>query len=114
MNFHTLSIQVDGGSEFMAEFEQACAARNIPLYVLPPRSPKFNGVAERANRAPRIEFWNAYLGELNLTTINQALKLYQHFYNHVRPHQGGATPMAYLNALQTPDCARQDTAQPGS
>ena len=111
-----LSIQVDGGSEFMAEFEQACAARNIPLYVLPPRSPKFNGVVERANRTTRIEFWNAYLGELNLPAVNQALKLYQHFYNHIRPHQaiGGATPMAYLNALQTPDCARQDTAQPGS
>ena len=34
------SIQVDGGSEFMAEFETECAALNIPLMVLPPSKPK--------------------------------------------------------------------------
>ena len=86
--YSLLSIQVDGGSEFMAEFEQACAARNIPLYVLPPRSPKLNGVVERANRTTRTEFWNAYLGELNLPAVNQALKRYQYFYNYIRPSSG--------------------------
>jgi putative transposase len=30
------SIQVDGGSEFMAEFEEACAQLKIPLIVLSP------------------------------------------------------------------------------
>ena len=34
------AIQIDGGSEFMAEFQTACRDRKIPLYVLPPRSPK--------------------------------------------------------------------------
>ena len=34
-----LSIQVDGGSEFMADFEQACRDLGIPLYVLPPGAP---------------------------------------------------------------------------
>jgi len=38
---------------FMAEFEAACAARKIPLYVLPPRSPKLNGAVERCNGAWR-------------------------------------------------------------
>ena len=33
------AIQIDGGSEFMAEFEQACAESNLPLYVLPPDRP---------------------------------------------------------------------------
>jgi hypothetical protein len=33
------AIQIDGGSEFMAEFEAACLDSAIPLYVLPPRSP---------------------------------------------------------------------------
>ena len=37
------AIQIDGGSEFMAELEAACAAKAIALYVLPPRSPKLNG-----------------------------------------------------------------------
>ena len=31
--FPIKSIQIDGGSEFMGDFEQACEAANIPLYV---------------------------------------------------------------------------------
>ena len=31
------AIQVDGGSEFKAEFEQACQAKAIRLYELPPK-----------------------------------------------------------------------------
>jgi transposase len=38
--FPIRAIQVDGGSEFMAEFEAACQERGIPLFVLPPRSPQ--------------------------------------------------------------------------
>ena len=41
------AIQIDGGSEFMADFETACQDSKIPLYVLPPRSPK----AQRRRRA---------------------------------------------------------------
>ncbi len=37
------SIQVDGGSEFRPEFEALCQQQNIPLFVLPPRSPEKNG-----------------------------------------------------------------------
>jgi Integrase core domain len=37
--FPIRAIQVDGGSEFMAEFEAACQERGITLFVLPPRSP---------------------------------------------------------------------------
>ncbi len=55
--FEILSIQVDGGSEFMAEFEDACRQLNIPLYVLPPASPKKNGGVERGNRIFREEFY---------------------------------------------------------
>ena len=43
------SIQVDGGSEFMAEFEDACAQLKIPLIVLPPKKPEYNGGVERGN-----------------------------------------------------------------
>ena len=38
--FSVEAVQVDGGSEFMAEFEAACGDRNITLAVLPPKSPK--------------------------------------------------------------------------
>ena len=33
-------IQVDGGSEFRADFEDECAGRGLPLKVLPPRCPE--------------------------------------------------------------------------
>jgi hypothetical protein len=37
--FAIVSIQVDGGSEFMAEFEEDCHALGIALFVLPPKKP---------------------------------------------------------------------------
>jgi len=55
--FKILSIQVDGGSEFMAEFEDACKELGIPLIVLPPAKPKYNGGVERSNRIFREEFY---------------------------------------------------------
>ena len=44
------SVQVDGGSEFMQEFETACRDAGIPLHILPPRRPNINGNVERSNR----------------------------------------------------------------
>ena len=38
------SIQVDGGSEFMAEFETECAALNIPLIIYDPSPYPKSGV----------------------------------------------------------------------
>lgn len=46
------SVPGDGGSEFMAEFEQSCEANGLPLFVLPPRRPQWNGVVERTNDTP--------------------------------------------------------------
>lgn len=39
--------------EFRKHFEEACKELNIPLYVLPPYSPKQNGRIERSNRTMR-------------------------------------------------------------
>lgn len=80
------AIQVDGGSEFMAEFEQACADLAIPLFVLPPCSPKLNGHVERAQRTHTEEFYELYMGELDLKSVNRALREWENFYNRVRPH----------------------------
>lgn len=92
------TIQVDGGSEFMAVFEKVCQAKNITLYVLPPRSPKLNGVVERMNRTSREEVYD--LGLHDLTTIdehNDLLKEQDYIYNHIRPHEalGMLTPEEY-------------------
>ncbi len=39
MPFPVRAIQVYGGSEFMAQFEEACRERGIRLFVLPPARP---------------------------------------------------------------------------
>lgn len=56
--FKICSVQVDGGSEFMSYFETRCQELDIPLYVLPPKSPKYNGGVERGNRIFREEFYS--------------------------------------------------------
>ena len=53
--FRIKAIQIDGGSEFKDQFEEACKGKNILLFELPPRSPKLNGHVERANRTHREE-----------------------------------------------------------
>ncbi len=40
MPFKIDAIQFDGGSEFMAQFEDACQQRTINLFVLPPEKPR--------------------------------------------------------------------------
>src|ERR1700690_3010265 len=65
MPFPIRAVQVDGGSEFAAEFEQACQQRGLHLFVLPPRSPKLNGAVERANRTHTEEFYQVTLCSLD-------------------------------------------------
>jgi transposase-like protein len=55
MAFPIAALQVDGGSEFPAGFELACQQRSLPLFVLPPRSPKVNGQVERSHFTHEIE-----------------------------------------------------------
>jgi len=102
--FPIQALQVDGGSEFMAEFETACQERGLALFVLPPRSPKLNGHVERANRTHRQEFWELYDGDLELPPLQAALRAWEETYNHARPHQalGYLTPAEHLAALGQP------------
>ena len=92
------AVQVDGGSEFMARFEQACKEPGIPLFVLPPRRPRFNGCVERANDTTRIEFWNLHDGEFTVVEANWALADCQRFHDQVRPRQAldRQTPNEYF------------------
>ena len=102
--FALRAIQVDGGSEFMAEFEEACQKDGIKLFVLPPHSPKLNGHVERANRVHTEEFWECYLwplgydGEFELKEVQPALLAWEKTYNTLRPHQSLSyrTPAMYL------------------
>ena len=97
MPFQIHSIQVDGGSEFMKDFEAACQMQEIALYVLPPKSPKYNGCVERRNATFKYEFYYRYVGDDNIDSVRVALQLYQARYNTYRPHQAlkQDTPMNY-------------------
>ena len=86
--FKIKSIQVDGGSEFMAEFEDYCKELEIKLYVLPPRSPKINGKVERANETYRYEFWNVWDIPTEFEEVKKMLSEFEYHYNYERPHQG--------------------------
>lgn len=108
MPFPVTAIQVDGGSEFMAEFEESCEARQIKLYVLPPKSPEINGAVERCNSAWRYEFYAVYDLPHRLDELNPLIDAFQHRYNTWRPHAalGGRTPAQYLQARQAEKASR--------
>jgi len=98
--FPVRSIQVDGGSEFMAEFEAACQELNIPLIVLPPKMPKYNGGVERGNRIFREEFYaRTNLLADSIKKMRPELDKAILKYNTYRPHYAlkGMTPMQYIN-----------------
>ena len=102
MPFPVKAIQIDGGSEFKAEFEEACAALALPLFVLPPNSPKLNGRVERSHRTHEEEFYQCYEGDLTLAQLRPALRSWETVYNTIRPHQalGYATPAVWLHDHQ--------------
>ncbi|MEK7848602.1 MAG: integrase core domain-containing protein, partial [Chloroflexota bacterium] len=103
MPFPVRAVQVDGGSEFQAAFEEACQVRGIRLFVLPPRSPKLNGCVERAQRTHQEEFYEVYDGDLGIAPLSRALQDWEQTYNHIRPHQalGYLTPRQFLTLWQT-------------
>lgn len=85
--FEIKAIQIDNGSEFMAEFEEACKRLKIMLIVLPPRSPKLNGCVERLQRTHREEFWEATPTGFNCKVVQRQLDDWLTVYNTIRPHQ---------------------------
>jgi putative transposase len=99
MPFGVRAISVDGGSEFMAGFEEACRTRAITLYVLPPKSPKLNGRVERANRTHTEEFYECTLAEPTVAGLGAELRVWETIYNEIRPHQalGYLTPRQFLD-----------------
>jgi putative transposase len=107
MPFKIEAIQVDGGSEFMADFEEACRQRQLKLYLLPPKSPELNGAVERCNASWRYEFYAVYDLPARVEDLNPLIHAFQHRYNTYRPHRalGGKTPAQYLAARQAQEAA---------
>ena len=102
MPFAVSAIQVDGGSQLMAAFEQACHDRGIRLSVLPPRSPKLNAHVERAQRIHTEESYELTPAEATVAATRNALLQWEWIYNHVRPHQAlDYKPPAQLLGIST-------------
>jgi transposase InsO family protein len=99
MPFPIKGIQVDNGSEYMAEFEEACKDNGIKLFVLPPRSPKLNGHVERAQRTHTEEHWELSTCDTDVETMRAELRRWEDVYNKIRPHQslGQITPLQYVS-----------------
>jgi len=98
MPFKIKAIQIDGGSEFSAIFEQECQRRGIKLFVLPPRSPKLNGGVERANRTHTEEFYDLTDSTFELADLRPKLLQWETICNTYRPHQAHyfLTPLQFL------------------
>jgi len=117
MPFAVRALQVDGGSEFKAAFEDACQTRGLRLFVLPPRSPKLNGAVERAQRTHTEEFYEVRpFTDWTVTALNREARAWERVYNTIRPHQalGYLTPLqflrgdrreAYASRPNSPPCA---------
>ncbi len=103
MPFVVRAVQVDGGSEFEAGFEQECRKLGIKLFVLPPRSPKLNGHVERAHRTHAEEFYQVTDSCFELPDLNRALLAWEQVYSTFRPHQalGYLTPEKFLKQLES-------------
>ena len=99
MPFTVKALQVDGGSEFQAVFEEVCQKRGIKLFVLPPRSPKLNGGVERAHRTHTEEFYEVTDSTFELDELRSDLLEWETTYNTVRPPQAlhYLTPAMFLD-----------------
>lgn len=97
------AVQIDGGSEFKAEFEKECQGRGILLFVLPPRSPKLNGIVERMQRTSREEVYDLCPMPLNVLEHNELLAKEDYVYNYIRPHDSLdlLTPNEYYLSIST-------------
>ena len=105
--FKIEDIQVDGGSEFRAVFEDECQRRGLTLFVLPPKRPQLNGAVERAQSTWRYEFSACYDLPHRLEQLNPFVNAFAHRYNTIRPH-GALDGMTLLECLNT----ISDGAQP--
>jgi transposase InsO family protein len=100
--FRVRAIQVDGGSEFKAEFEAYCQQHGLQLFTLPPRSPKLNGCVERLQRTFGEECYQCAEVAPRVADLAAVLHDFEDVYNHIRPHTalGYRTPAEELARLE--------------
>jgi len=92
-------LLVDGGPEWRAVFEQACARLKIRLQRTRPRHPWTNGFVERLQGTILTELWRCAFRRTfyrGVPAMERDLQEYLRFYNFERSHRGyrlkGRTP----------------------
>jgi transposase len=98
--FRIKAIQIDGGSEFMDQFEEACRRAKIRLFLNPHRHPEMNGGVERSNRTHREEFYEVEDVSLDVGEHNKQLAKYEYCHNYIRPHRALHMQTPYEYYLQ--------------
>ena len=63
----------------IAEFETTCQSYDLPIPLLPPHCPQYNGCGTRAHQTTRWLLLNFCDGWLNVVVINRALQERLHF-----------------------------------
>ena len=85
MPFPVAALQVDGGSEFVANWRPPVGP-GIELLVLPPKSPELNCAVDRADGSWRYQFYAVYDLPDTLAELDPLIDSFQHLYNQCRPH----------------------------
>ena len=90
-----------GGASLRPPVTRPASSEPCASSCCPPRSPKLNGCVERAQGTHTGEFYEVTDCALELGTLNQALRAWEHIYNTVRPHHalGYLTPQQFLLRL---------------
>ena len=103
MPFPVQAIQVDGGSEFKAEFRDRLQGQGPrPLRTAAQAAPTQRRGSSAATAPGATSFYGVYDLPRSLNQLNPLLDSFQHLYNYHRPHGAldGLTPAAHLAKLQ--------------
>lgn len=80
-------LRVDNGPEFISQaLQDWCRSQGTALHWIQPASPTQNAYVERFNGSFRRELLDGYLFA-TLQQVREHCRLWQHDYNHLRPHQ---------------------------
>ncbi len=100
--FKIKAILTDNGSEFMADFDKECQRLGIAHYWTDPSSPNQNSYVESSHCIDQKEFYEVRFIGVGIKGFNEALALWEHHYNCVRPHGSinFLTPDKFLNSVK--------------
>ncbi|MDL1888967.1 transposase [Nitrospirales bacterium NOB] len=98
------------GAEFSLAFALTVQQAGVRLRYIKPRCPEQNGKVERSHRVDEEEFWSRATFD-GLTSAAQALRAWEHQYNHDRFSMAlqGLTPAEKLATFLSPPAPSSPT-----